>query len=85
MIPKDYRDELDINQDTPVSIELKPGMMLVIPISGYYSKPAHTQTYTEILKETQGAWGSETRQEKLDNKKRKELELKATTQMKKAW
>lgn len=84
VIPKSVRDLLGITPQTLLNIVLRGEGVYLYPIKEFLTYEKETFPYLEILKRTQGAWGKDLKEEKLE-RKRKRLELMATKRNKKEW
>ena len=85
VIPKKIRDKLYITQNTHLNLVLKDNGIYIYPIEKIIPKTAKGQSYTEILKKTQGTWGKETKDEKTSRIKQRKIELAASARNKKTW
>ncbi len=85
VIPKKIRDELYINENTPLNLVLRDNGIYIYPIEKIIPKIRKEESYTEILKKTQGTWGKETKEEKAIRIKQKKIELASSLRNKKAW
>jgi len=84
VIPKKIRDELYISENTPLNLVLRDNAIYIYPIEKIIPKTAKEESYTEILKKTQGTWGKETKDEKTRRIKQRKIELAASAINKKA-
>ena len=83
VIPQKIREKLGINQTTPLQVMVSGNSVILHPIVAVVTKSDHQQNYLEILKKTAGSWQKENWQKII--KKRKDLEIKASTKRKKIW
>jgi hypothetical protein len=88
VIPKQYRDKLNITPHTPIQIKLFNLSLTIKPVVGITTSSSLTDNNNiiEVLKYTQGAWASDnwSKYDQLE-KTRHKVELKAAQKMKKIW
>ncbi len=84
VIPKQIREELHIDQDTLLKIIIRDQGFSVYPIDSIETRGSRENTYTEILKSTQGAWTNDKTWDAM-RKKRREIELAASKRRKRGW
>ena len=82
VIPKSIRNDLGIDNNTPLHISLVGEGIYIYPISAIVPKINKENLYVDILKKTLGSWGL-TKKSKAVSKKR--LELKASKARKQLW
>lgn len=83
VIPQKIREKLGIAENTPLQVTLAGNSLILHPIVAVITKSDQQQNYLEILKKTAGTW-----QEENVIKvriKRKNIELAASRERKKAW
>lgn len=83
VIPKEYRDKLNIGAHSTLNIVLRGQVIQLYPVNKVIADVEREDSYVEILKKTQGAWADENWDTL--TAKRRQLELKAARQRKKAW
>ena len=86
VIPKEIRNELGIDQYSTLNLLIRDNGFYVHPITSIGAKTKTDNTaFLKMLKETQGAWGSASKEEIKKEKERRKLELKAAARSKNAW
>lgn len=88
VIPKHIRETLQIDQKTYLRLITRGSVIYLEPIKefvGAESQKLRNQLFLKVLQRTQGAWGPETKAEKVLEKKRRALESRASKARKKAW
>lgn len=83
VIPAKMRDDLDIKEDTLLSISLVGQGIYITPVDGIVTRADRENSYLEILNRTQGSWIDEDWE--LLRKKRKLVELAASKKRQKLW
>jgi len=83
VIPKKYRDELGLDEDTLLQITLQGNGVYIAPLENVPSSADSRKLFIEILKKTAGAWTNDGWIKTVI--KRKKLELKASQKRKSAW
>lgn len=86
VIPKKYRDELGITDETPLHIVKNEAGLLIYPLAEVpvpSAKQWDKKAYEHLLVASQGAWGDEGWQE--GEERQRDVELKATREGKKEW
>lgn len=82
VIPKAIRDELGITSDTPLNMIKRGGGIYLYPISDVVLKLEEIDSYTDLLRKTQGAWGEVAWK---DYQKRRRLEKKIAKRKREEW
>ena len=86
VIPKKLRDKLGIGPETIIEITEQGRGFYVAPISGQAIRVGDgNKAWLEVLKRTQGAWGSETADEKKYRLARERKERLAVKKMREVW
>lgn len=83
VIPKEFRDALDINVNVPLNLIMRGKGIYIYPIAEVVSIAETESSYLNILEMTKGAWGKEN-WKKL-RRKRKKIELTASKERKQGW
>lgn len=83
VIPKAVRESLGITPQTPLNIVLRGEGVYLYPIRDVLTSEKGTIPYLEILKKTQGSWKGDSWPK--TEKKRKEIEAKASARRKREW
>lgn len=83
VIPKAVRDSLGITPQTHLNIVLRGEGVYLYPIREVLTSERGTVPYLEILKRTQGSWKGDSWPK--TEKKRKEIEAKASARRKREW
>lgn len=81
VIPKEMREELEIDATSVLNIVLKGQTISIFPVDEVITKVERENSYVEILKKTQGSWGNVPHV----SEKRKKVELTASSRRKTAW
>lgn len=84
VIPKQVRKELHIDRDTLLQIIIRDHGFSVYPIDTIETEVSRENTYTDILRSTQGAWAKD-KTRTVVRKKRRAMELKASARRKRGW
>ena len=85
VIPKKYRDKLNISEGVHLNIILDDEGIHIYPIETVQNSTVNRkELYRAILKRVKGSWASDTRYEK-DEKKRHLMELAASKRNQNAW
>lgn len=80
VIPKKFRDELNIDEEKTLMVSLIPGAVVIRPIVDVVVDTSDKTAYLDLLKKTRGSWIT-----KDSGKKKKGLELRASKKRKSAW
>lgn len=89
VIPKKIREELNINENTPLNMIVRDDAIHLYPITDVITtaevEASHSKLL-DILEKTRGAWADEdwTAYDRKEKQRRK-LELEASKKRKKAW
>ena len=83
VIPKKFRDKLNINEKVPLTIQLKEDGVTIKPLRKSVTSEENRKLTIEILKSTAGAWAGDNWPE--TEKRRRKIELAASRRRKKAW
>jgi AbrB family looped-hinge helix DNA binding protein len=83
VIPKSFREELDITPQTYIQVQLVENTLYLKPIAAVIPRGIGEKSYYEILKRTKGAWAKED-WDSLQNR-RKKVELTAARERRKGW
>lgn len=82
VIPKKIRDQLGIDEDTPLNVIKRGKGVHLYPIADVVTESESEDSYLEVLKKTKGTWSGNWEETR---KKRKEVELDASKQRKNSW
>ena len=83
VIPKSIRKVLGIDSDTTLNIIVMGNNILISPVEEFITKLEKEDSYSNILKKTQGTWSGDDWEE--TEAKRKDLEIKSSSLRKKIW
>lgn len=83
VIPKEVRDSLGITPQTPLNIVLRGEGVYLYPVKEILTSEKGAFPYLKILEKTQGSWKGDSWLK--TEKKRKEIEAKASTRRKREW
>ncbi|MFB6226395.1 MAG: AbrB/MazE/SpoVT family DNA-binding domain-containing protein [Candidatus Paceibacteria bacterium] len=83
VIPKEIREELDIDPSVPLNMSIKGDSIHIHPIREVITESEQEDSYLDILERTKGSW-DESSWEQTRTKRRK-TELKASKQRKNQW
>ena len=85
VIPKKYRDDLGISEDSPLHIVKRGHGVYMYPIKDVVdsSEELNDAAYTQVLKKTQGMWSGDTWEE--TSAKQADTEKKAAKKGKQPW
>ncbi len=83
VIPKKFRQELDINENVFVNLILKPEGVLISPLNKSTTSSDSKKIFQEILKSTSGAWKND--DWKSTEKRRRKIEIQAAKSRKSEW
>lgn len=81
VIPAVIRTRLGITDQVPLQLIVKGNALYIVPIRDVVTASDSDSSYLDILAKTKGSW----RGEKAVPAQRKETELEASAQRKKAW
>lgn len=84
VIPKQLRNALGINSETPLNLVLRGSGIYIYPIDEVLIKLESESSYLAILEKTQGAWADDKSWNKTA-KRRKKIEQMSSLRRKKAW
>lgn len=85
VIPKKYRDKLNISHNVHLNVVLAEDGIFIHPIREVqHVSEKRRQLYRRVLKNIKGSWTDDITYEK-EEKKRHKLELEATKRNQKAW
>ena len=59
VIPKELRESLDIDKDTPLNLIKRGEGIYLSPVSEVIPKAEEEDSYVEVLKKTKGTWANE--------------------------
>ena len=83
VIPKKYRDELGLDEDTLLQITLQGNGVYIAPLENVSGSADSRKLFAEILKKTAGAWANDSWVKTAVQ--RKKLELAASKKRKTSW
>jgi len=83
VIPKKFRDALNINPNVSLQIILREHGIHVYPVEQVVTKGGQENIYPKILEKTQGTWSKENWQ--TTRKKRRKVEINASKKRKQQW
>jgi|ERR1035438_3979423 AbrB family looped-hinge helix DNA binding protein len=83
VIPKEIRDALGIDSTVTLNMMLTGKGIYIYPVEEFITKLEAESSYTSLLEKTRGAWNDED-WDKVE-KKRSEIELKASESRKNKW
>lgn len=82
VIPKEIREKLGINSDTPLNVVLRGSGIYIYPIEGIISRSKVENSYLKTLGKTKGVWA---KIETGPTAKKRHLELSAAARRRKTW
>ena len=83
VIPKKYRQELNIDENVFVNLILKPDGVLITPLNKSTISSDSKKIFQEILKSTSGAWKGDDWE--TTEKRRRKIEIQAAKLRKSEW
>lgn len=83
VIPQKMREILGITPSVPLNLILRDNVIYLHPVEEVISKSEKENSYSQILKMTQGTWKNDDWDETM--KKRLAIELKASGKRKRVW
>lgn len=83
VIPKQMREKLKITHSSMLNLILRENVIYIYPIEEVITKTNREISYLELLKKTQGSWSKENWVGL--RKKRRKIELGASTKRKQQW
>ena len=82
VIPKKIRDELNITRDTTLHITISGQNISMVPVKDFIPQSDSDNSYSQILKKTQGAWAKYADAIELEQKAQAKIEIKAAKKLK---
>ncbi|MBU1084957.1 MAG: AbrB/MazE/SpoVT family DNA-binding domain-containing protein [Candidatus Beckwithbacteria bacterium] len=83
VIPKAFRKSLNIDNNVALNLNLTTTGIFISPVTQVLTKAFTENSYSEILKKTQGAWNNDSWSK--TRIKRQKIELKAAKSRKAPW
>lgn len=82
VIPKEYRDSLDIDESVALLFKLVGKNIILTPVKSVITESDEENSFFEILRKTRGKWG---RVSTKSAKEKRKVELKASRRRRKKW
>lgn len=84
VIPKKYRDALEIDDTVPLNLVLQEKAIFIYPVRKINESKVDNKAFLELLKKIKGSWADDKDWGKREKKRRK-MELAASKRRKKEW
>ena len=85
VIPKEYRDQLEINEEIALLLKFMGNSIVISPIESISTRADKESSYSDILAKTKGKWGKTDSKQLKKIRQKNSLELKASKERRKAW